>query len=121
MSNSGDRNLAFLFGVLGALILILAGIFNFFGGFVLLAFGLGGHAVAAWGRSLVDLIVGILIGLFASIGRAGGKDRALSAGVILVVLAVVGWLGLGLGGGLLELLAALFALIAGVLYILASR
>jgi hypothetical protein len=37
------------------------------------------------------------------------------------VLAVVGWLGLGLGGGILELLAALFVLIAGILYILSAR
>jgi hypothetical protein len=121
MASSSDRNLGFLFGALAAVILVVAGVINFFGGFVLLAFGLGGHAIVAWGRSLVDIVLGLLVGLFTVIGRSGARDRALSAGVILVVLAVVGWLGLGLGGGILELLAALFVLIAGILYILSAR
>jgi chromate transport protein ChrA len=74
-----------------------------------------------WARSLVLVVVGIVIGMFAVIGRSRRNDRTMAAGVVLVVLAVVGWFGLGFAGGVLELLAALFALIAGVLYLLAAR
>jgi hypothetical protein len=119
--STGDRNLGFLFGALGAIILIVVGVVDFFGGFVFLALGFGSTALATWARSVILVIVGIIMGLFAGIGRSGGNDRALSAGVILVVLAVVGWFGLGFAGGVLELLAALFALIAGVLYLLSAR
>ncbi|MGA8710313.1 MAG: hypothetical protein WB786_03670 [Thermoplasmata archaeon] len=121
MSSSGDRNLGFLFGALGAVFLVAAGVVDFLGGFVFLAFGLGGHAIGAWDRSLVNVVVGVIVGLFTFVGRSGGKDRAVTAGVILVVLAIVGWLGLGLAGGVLELLGALFALIAGILYLLSAR
>ncbi|HKN06973.1 MAG TPA: hypothetical protein VJ021_05160 [Thermoplasmata archaeon] len=121
MSSSGDRNLGFLFGALGAVILIVAGVINFFGGFVFLALGLGGPALGALTRSVIYVVFGIIIGLFTLIGRSGGNDRTFTAGVVLIVLAVVGWFGLGLANGLLALLAALFALIAGILYLLSAR
>ena len=118
----GDlRGLAFLFGVLGALVLILAGVVDFVGGFVFLALGLGSHALSAWVRSVVYVVVGLMFGVFAAIGRSGGEDRKVAAGVILVVLSIVGWFGLGFGGELLALLAALFALISGLLFLVARR
>ncbi len=123
MSSSGDRNLGFLFGALGAVILIVAGVINFFGGFVFLALalGLGGPALGALTRSVIYVVFGIIIGLFTLIGRSGGNDRTFTAGVVLIVLAIVGWFDLGLANGLLALLAALFALIAGILYLLSAR
>lgn len=121
MTRLGDRNLGFLFGVLGAVVLVAVGLIDFLGGFVFLALGSGHSAIAAWGRSVVYVIVGLIVGLFAFLGRSGGNDRTLTAGVILVVLAIVGWFALGFAGGVLELLAALFALIAGVLYLLSAR
>jgi len=121
MSRLGDRNLGFLFGALGAVILIVAGVIDFFGGFVFLALGLGGHAIGAWDRSLLNVVLGVVIGLFAFVGRSSGNDRTVTAGVLLVVVAIVGWLGLGLAGGILELLGALFARLAGILYLLSAR
>jgi len=121
MPGSDLRNLAWLLGLLAALFLVFAGIIDFVGGFVFLALGLGGHALGSWARSVVYVVVGLLFGLFAMVGRSGPADRALGAGVVLVVLAVVGWLGLGFGGELLALLAALFALISGILFLVSSR
>jgi len=121
VSARGDRNLAFLFGALGAILLILDGLIDFVGGVVFLALGFGGHALIAWDRSVIDVVVGLIIGLFAVIGRTGARDRAVAAGVILVVLAIVGWFGLGFAGGVLALLAALFALLSGILYLLSAR
>ena len=56
MSVGGNRGIAFMFGVLSAILLIVAAAADFIGGFVLLAFGLGGHALGAWGRSVLDLV-----------------------------------------------------------------
>lgn len=119
MSSVGNRGLAFLLGLLGALLLIIAGVVDFVGGFVFLAFGAGGHALGAWARSVIDVVVGILVGLFAAVGHSGGSDRSLGAGVVLVVLAVVGWFALGFGGELIALIAALFVLLSGILYLVA--
>ena len=121
MPPSGNERFAFLLGALAAILLVLAGLIDLVGGFVFLAFGLGGHALGDWSRSVLDVVVGIVVGVFTAVGRAGGSDRTLTAGVVLVVLAVVGWFGLGFGGSILELLAALFALLAGILYLLSSR
>jgi hypothetical protein len=118
---SDERRLAFLFGALAAILLVLVGAIDFVGGFVFLAFGLGGHALGAWARSILVVVVGIIVGAFAFYGSSGPKERAFGAGIILVVLAFVGWFGLGFGGGVLELLAAIFALVSGILYLLSAR
>jgi hypothetical protein len=118
---SDDRRIAFLFGALGAILLVLDGLIDFVGGFVFIAFGLGSHALGAWERSILFVVVGFIVGVFAFYGLSGQRDRAFASGVILVVLAVVGWLGLGFGGGILELLASIFTLISGILYLLSAR
>ena len=121
MSSGGTRGLAFLFGVVAALLLIVAAIVDFVGGFVFLAFGSGGHAFGVWSRSVVEVVVGILVGAFAVFGRAGDRERSVGAGAILVVLAVAGWFVLGLGGEILALLATIFALIGGILFLVSER
>jgi len=109
-----------MFGVLSAILLIVAAAADFIGGFVLLAFGSGGHALGAWGRSVLDLVMALLVGLFSVFGRSGDRDRTLAAGVVLVVLAFVGWFALGLAGDILALVGVLFALIAGILFLVAT-
>jgi hypothetical protein len=121
LASDQNRRLALLFGVLAAILLIASGLIAFIGGFVFLALGFGGPAIAAWGRSVLDVVVGIVVGAFSLIGRSGPGDRALTSGVILIVIAIVGWFGLGLANGILGLLATLFCLIAGLIYLLAAR
>lgn len=121
MSDLGVRGLALLFGILGALFLVLAGVVDFVGGFVFLALGHGGSALGAWERSVIYVLVGVVMGLFAAIGHSAENDRRIAAGVVLVVLAAVGWLGLGFAGEVLALLAALFALVSGILYLVPAR
>lgn len=120
MPGGGNRGLALLFGLLAALVFILAAVIDFVGGFVFLVVGSGGHALGAWGRSVIDLVVGLLVGLFAVLGRSGDRDRTVAAGVVLVVLAFVGWFGLGFGDELLALVAVLFALVSGILYLVSA-
>lgn len=121
LASDQNRQIAFLFGALGAVLLILSAIIDFVGGFVFLALGSGGPAIAVWGRSLVDVVVGLIVGAFAVFGRSGPSDRTPIAGVVLVVIAIVGWFGLGLANGILALLAELFYLIGGVIFLLSTR
>jgi len=121
MASGELRSIGSLFGLLGALLLVLAGVVDFVGGFVFLALGYGGHALGAWDRSVVYIVIGLLFGFFAVVGRSGPNDRRVGAGAVLVVLALVGWLVLGFGGELLALLGTLFALLAGVLYLVSGR
>ncbi len=121
LANDQNRRYAFLFGALGAILLVLSALIDFVGGFVFLALGSGGPAIAAWGRSVVDVVVGLIVGAFALLGRSGPSDRSLMAGVVLVVIAIVGWFGLGLANGVIALLAVLFCLIGGVIFLVSSR
>jgi len=120
MAAGGNRGIAFMFGVLSAILLIVAAAADFIGGFVFLAFGAGGHALGVWGRSVVDIIMALLVGMFSVFGRSGDRERTLAAGVVLVVLAFVAWFVLGLTGEILALVGVLFALIAGILFLVAS-
>ena len=120
MTGGGNRGLAFMFGVLSALLLIVAAAVAFVGGFLFLAFGYGGHALGAWGRSIIDVVVALLVGLFSVFGRSGDRERTLAAGIVLVVLAFVAWFALGLVGDILALIGVLFALIAGILFLVAA-
>jgi len=121
LASDQNRRIAFLFGALAAVLFVVSGVIDFVGGFVFLALGSGGPAIAAWGRSLVDVVVGLIVGGFAVLGRTGPSDRALAPGVVLVVIAIVGWFGLGLANGVLAILAVLFCLIAGLIFLLSAR
>jgi len=121
LPSSDLRKIAFLFGLVSAVLLIVAGTIDFIGGFIFLALGSGSHALRAWADWVLLVVVGVVIGLFAAIGRGPGNDRAMASGVVLIVVAIVGWLGLGLGNGVLALLGALFCLIAGILFLVSIR
>ena len=121
MPAGDNRGLAALFGILAALLLVIAGAISFIGGFVSLALGSGSHALGDWGRSVLFVVVGLIVGFFAVLGHSGDRDRTMAAGIVLVVLAVVGWLGLGFAWGFLSLVAALLCLISGILYLVSVR
>ena len=121
MTADGDRRLALIFGVLAAVLLVLDAVLRFFLGVVLLASGRAHAAVGSVGGAVVFLVVGLIVGFFAVLGRTRDADRSLAAGLVLIVLALVGWLALGFGGSLLAILAAIFALISGILFLVAGR
>ncbi len=111
-----------VFGVISAVLLVLDGIVSIVRGFLFLALGYGFRLVRAeLGQSILFIVLGLVVGFLALYGRSRGEDRSLVSGVALLVLAVVGWLVLGLGAGLLGILAALFALLAGVFFLVAGR
>jgi hypothetical protein len=121
MSVQADRRLGFVFGVLGAVLLILDALLRFARGVVFLATGFTYAALGSIGSSILFVVVGLLIGFFAFVGRHPGSDRSLAAGVILIVLALLGWLVLGFGGSLLAILAGVLTIIAGILFLVGGR
>jgi hypothetical protein len=116
-----ERPLGLLFGVLGSVLLVLDGIFDLFKGAFFLAVHRPGASFSAFDQSIIFIVVGLIAGFFAILGRSRWGEGSLAAGLILVVLAVVGWLVLGLASGVLAILAALCLLIGGILYLVAAR
>jgi hypothetical protein len=121
MSAYEDRRLALIFGVVGAVLLVVAALIRFLVGVVFLATGHGYLGIGSIGEAIIFLVVGLVIGFFAILGRSRGSDRSLAIGVILVVLAIVGYFALGFGTSILALLGAVFTLISGILYLVAGR
>lgn len=121
MPTDGDHRLGFVFGILGALLLVLAAVVRFLLGVVFLATGHGYLGLGSLTESVLYLVLGLVVGFFAFVGSRRGSDQAMVAGIVLIVLAVLGWLVLGFGGSLLALLGGVFALIAGILFIAAAR
>ena len=116
-----ERRLALIFGLLGALLLIIEGLLDLLTGVVLLAFGHGLRALGAWDHALLLTIFGILVGFFAFFGRSRSGDRSLAAGVVLLVIALLGWLVFGLPTGLLGVLGSILVIISGLLFLVSRR
>ncbi|MFZ3355488.1 MAG: hypothetical protein WA549_01860 [Thermoplasmata archaeon] len=121
MTYRSERPLGLLFGLLGAVLLILDGIFDFFKGAFFLAIHRAGASYSAIDQAIIFIVVGLIAGFFAVLGRSRWGDESLAAGVILVVIAAVGWIAFGFASGVLALLASLCLLIGGILYLVATR
>jgi hypothetical protein len=121
MTADGDRRLALIFGVIAAVLLVVDAILRFLVGVVFLATGRELAALGSVNEAVIFLVLGLVIGFFSVMGRSRSADSSLAVGVILVVLALVGWLALGFAGSLLAILAAVFTLIAGILFLVAGR
>ncbi len=121
MTADSDRRLALIFGVIAAVLLVVDALLRFLVGAIFLATGRELAALGSANEAVIFLVLGLVIGFFAILGRSREADRSLAVGIILVVLALVGWLALGFAGSVLALLAAVFTLIAGILFLVAGR
>jgi hypothetical protein len=59
-----------------------------------------------------------LVLVFAHLGEHAWKDKPGTTGLILLVLALVGWIGLGVGSNVVSLVGALLTVVGGVLYLI---
>jgi hypothetical protein len=117
--DTSERGIAHLFGIVGGGLLWL-------GGIVAAAFGVAdailgrgfGMELALLSEAVLLFVVGGLVLVFSHLGTHEWRDRSLASGILLVVLAVVGWGILGLGGNVLALVGALFAFLAGVIFLI---
>lgn len=121
MSRADDRGIAFVLGVLAAVLLILEAFVRLVLGVVFFATNHVLIGVGAVGSSIVFVVIGLLIGFFALIGRSPAPDRAMTSGIALVVLAILGWLVLGFSADVLGILGGVLAFLAGVLFLVAAR
>lgn len=117
--DESTRGLGHLFGIVGGVVIGI-------GGIVAAVFGIAdamlgralGLEIATLSEALLLFVVGGLVLYFTSLGRSSGNDRALTGGLVLVVLAIVGWGVLGLGSNIVAVVGALFAFLAGILYLI---
>lgn len=121
MSEHGDRRIAALLGLLGGGLIGLDGLVDLAQGVVYLGSGRGAHALFPVDQGVVDLFVALLLVLFSWLGGMREDGRAVMAGAVLLVLAVVGWFALGLGSGLLAILGLVLVLVAAVVFLASSR
>lgn len=116
-----DRGIATVLGLVGAVLFGFEGFLDLLRGVIYLAVGHGVRAFGPWDEALLLIVVAILVALFSVLGGSRRSDRALLAGVVLVVIAIVGWLALGFGTGVLALLGSVFVLLGGVVFLVAAR
>jgi len=118
METTTERTMGHLFGLLGGLLILVGGLVAAIFGFANLALGRTLGAAGSLSEAVVLFVVGALVLLFAQLGEHGWKERPVAAGVMLVILAVVGWAVMGTGANVLALIGGILALLAGVLYLI---
>jgi hypothetical protein len=117
--DDSDRGVAHLFGIVGGVLIGIGGIFAVAVGIADAVLGRPiGVEIAALSEAILLFVVGGLVLLFSHFASGSWRERPLTSGILLVVLAVLGWGFLGLGSNLLALVGGLFALLAGVLYLI---
>lgn len=121
MTRGSDRPIAMLFGLLGAALLVLDGLFDIARGAVLLAIREGPRTFHPFAEGLIYVVLGAIVAFFAILGRSRWGDGSLAAGVVLTVLAVAGWFVLGFTQSTIALLASVLVLISGLLFLVAGR
>jgi len=121
MSGASDLRIASWFGLLGAALLFVQGIVDLLLGVISLAVKHPGPAFGVFDQGVILVVVGIIVAFFAAVGRLRGEGRSVVAGVVLIVLALVGWIALGFGSGILALLGSVLIVVSGVVYLLAGR
>jgi hypothetical protein len=118
MENITERTLGHLFGLIGGALIIVGGVISAAFGRADLFLGHAFGAMGALGEAVVLAVVGALVLLFAYLGEHEWRDKPVVSGVLLVLLALIGWAVLGLGVNALALIGGIFALLAGALYLI---
>jgi hypothetical protein len=106
------------FGLVGGGLLVLGGILSLAFGMADLILGHPRGMIGAVSSAVVLFVLGGLTLMFAWLGRHEWRARAWVAGVLLVVIGLLGWATVGSLGDVATLVGALFAVLAGVLYLL---
>jgi hypothetical protein len=113
-----ERRLGYGFGLLGGGLILVGALLSFVVGTVDLVVRQPYGALGALSGAVILLVVGGLALFFAYLGHGAWRDRPLASGILLVLLAGIGWLVLGLGANVVALVGALFVFLAGVLYLI---
>ena len=118
MAEITEQRLGFGFGLLGGLLFALGGLVSLLLGTADLILGRPIGALNAASEGVLLLVIGGLALLFSWLGHRSWTSRPITSGVLLVLVAVIGWVVVGIGSSLLGLIGSLFVFLAGVLYLL---
>ncbi|MCI4331406.1 MAG: hypothetical protein L3K19_06125 [Thermoplasmata archaeon] len=117
MTNITERGLGIGFGVMGGLLIALAGLLGLLVGAFDLATGRAAGALDAGSTAIVLFVIGGLALFFAYLGHGPWQDRSTVSGVLLIVVALLGWAVLGFADNVLALVGTLFVFLAGLLFL----
>jgi hypothetical protein len=117
MTSLTERNLGYGFGLLGGLLIFLGGLAALVLGAAQAILGHPNPAVSMVSEAIVLFVLGGLAVFFAYLGSHGWKDHALTTGILLVIIALLGWGLFGIGSSLLALVGGIFVFLSGVLYL----
>lgn len=120
MASTSDTRLAVVFGLLGGVLWIVEGVLDLGRSVFSAVIGHGDAALGPFGEAVLLIVLGLVVGLFSAIGRPRSSGRPFVVGAVLLVLAVVGWFGLGFGGSIIALLGTVFVLIGGIVFLVAG-
>ncbi len=118
MAELTEQRLGYGFGLVGGLLIALGGVVSFAFGVADLVVGRSFGALNAMSETVILFVVGGLAAFFAWLGYRDWSSRPLASGVLLVVMAVLGWAVVGVGANLLALVGSLFVFLAGILYLI---
>ncbi len=118
MSDLTERKLGWGFGLLGGVLLVAAAIVGALIGTFDLVTGRLNGALNAGTEAVLLLAIGALALLFSYLAYRPWKEHPITASILLVVVAAIGWGVLGLGGSVIALLGALCMFLAGLLFLL---
>ncbi|MGI0054566.1 MAG: hypothetical protein ACREB9_01925 [Thermoplasmata archaeon] len=117
MSDLTERSLAYGFGLIGGVLMIAAALVSAV--FAIIDFAVGHpSATGPMTAAVVLFVLGGLVLFFSYLGQREWRDRPLASGIVLVVLAAIGLGALGFGANVIALVGAIFALVAGVLFLI---
>ncbi len=118
MADLTERRLGWGFGLLGAVLIVVGAIVSLVTMVADFALRSSNVAVAMGTTAVLLFVVGGLAGFFAYLGYKTWSDRPIVSGILLVVVAAIGWVVLGMGTNVIALVGALFVFLAGVLYLI---
>jgi hypothetical protein len=118
MSDLTERKLGWGFGLLGGVLIMAGAVVSAGVGTFDLATGRFAGALIAGSAAILLFAVGALALFFSYLAHRSWNDKPLIAGILLVVIAAIGWGVTGFGGSVIALLGALFVFLAGLLFLL---
>jgi hypothetical protein len=118
MTDLTERTLGRGFGLLGGVLILVAAVVALLVGAADLVLGRSFGALNAASEAILLFVVGALALFFTWLAHTSWSGRPITSGILLVVVAVIGWGMLGLGTNIIALVGSLFVFLAGVLYLI---
>src|SRR5208282_2648751 len=118
MSDLTELRLGWGFSLLGGVLIMVGAVVSALVGTDDLAMGRFAGALGAGSEAILLFVVGALTLFVGYLAHRTWNDEPIVAGILLVVIAEIGWGVASLGSDFFGLLGALFVFLAGLLFLL---